>query len=217
MSLLKLKSEFCKRDTRHRLYSLDRPVIGLTGGIATGKSSASNVLIQKGLPLIDADALVKDIYAMDATKELVFQIAPCAVANDQIDFKILRQFFFNEPRIKQKLEEHIYAHLRQAFEKRLDQQTNPNFVIYDVPLLFEKGLQEKMDLTALVYAPEDLQLRRLLARDQIEPSLARKILSSQMPIEQKRKLAEFEIQNTSDLKHLEQQVNIFCSQVFEKI
>lgn len=147
MSLLKLKSKFCKLNPENRLYRLDIPIIGLTGGIATGKSSASSILSKKGAPIIDADALVKDIYAMDETIELLAKLAPQVLKDKKtIDFKLLREIFFNDHSLKGELETHIYSLLPQAFRARLKSLEAPNFVIYDVPLLFEKGLQKSMDL-----------------------------------------------------------------------
>ena len=214
MSLLKLKSEFCKLKPSQRLYGLDIPLIGLTGGIATGKSTASGYLAGKRLPVIDADALVKDIYAQEQTKSLVSQNAPEAISAGQIDFKRLRESFFSHPKLRQKLEEHIYSLLPAAFRIHLAELGKPQFVIYDVPLLFEKNLQEKMDLTLLIYAPKETQIKRLISRDEIDKPLAETIISNQMPIEEKKELGDFIIKNDKSLKQLKQELDIFCDQIF---
>ena len=84
-SLLKLKSKYCKLAPEQRLYDLSIPIVGLTGGIATGKSTVSEILKQQGVALIDADALVKDIYALNETKKLVKKLAPEAITDETIE------------------------------------------------------------------------------------------------------------------------------------
>lgn len=213
MSVLELKSNYCKLDTNNRLYSLSMPIIGLTGGIATGKTTAAKILKQKNVPVIDADALVKDIYALEATKSLISSEAPSAMRDNEIDFKELRQLFFKDERLKERLEGHIYGLLPEAFAFRLKQYPRAKFIVYDVPLLFEKGLHSKVDLSLLVYAPRETQISRLLKRDNIQLPLAESILSHQTPIDEKKKQADYVIENTRDIKHLEQEVNKFLRKV----
>ncbi len=78
-----------------RLYHIDIPIIGLTGGIATGKSTVSKMLIENGLPLICADSLVKEIYKDNEAKAFIRNLVPDAIINDEINFPALREHFFN--------------------------------------------------------------------------------------------------------------------------
>lgn len=199
------------------MYDLSIPIVGLTGGIATGKSTVSEILKQQGVALIDADALVKDIYALNETKKLVKKLAPEAITDETIDFKKLRKAFFENEEIKKGLESHIYLRLPEVFLKRLKSFDTPRFVVYDVPLLFEKGLESKMDLTALVYAPRELQVKRLMERDQIDLPLANKILCNQMDIEDKQKLADMVIHNDKDFSNLEAEVMLFLKESVQHI
>ena len=196
------------------MYGLDIPVIGLTGGIATGKTTAASILKEKNLPVIDADALVKDVYALEQTKRLVEKLAPSAIKDEKIDFKALRGIFFANPEVKSRLEQHIYALLPQEFAKRLAVFKEPRFIVYDVPLLFEKGLHHKVDQSVLIYTPRDTQLERLVKRDRIEPELANKILANQMPIDDKRELSDFVIENTSDIKDLRLRIEELLESLF---
>lgn len=214
MSLLKLKSKFCKLGPDKRLYGLDVPIVGLTGGIATGKSTVSNILLKKGLPVIDADALVKDIYAKESTKALVARVAPTVSGLNGIDFKALRAVFFQEPEVKSELESHIYSHLPVAFIKKFKELGSPEFVVYDVPLLFEKSLENLMDVSVLVYAPKEIQIQRLIRRDKIDENLAQNILSHQWPIEKKKALAEVIIDNSREIGHLDKEVDHFVNSLF---
>lgn len=196
------------------MYGLDIPVIGLTGGIATGKSTAASILKEKNLPVIDADALVKDVYALEQTKRLVEKLAPSVIKDEKIDFKLLREIFFTNPEVKTRLEQHIYALLPQEFAKRLAEFGKPRFIIYDVPLLFEKGLHHKVDQSVLIYTPKDTQLERLVKRDKIDPELAYKILGNQMPINEKRELSDFVIENTSDINNLKVKIEELLESLF---
>lgn len=214
MSLLKLKSKFCKLGPDQRLYALDVPLIGLTGGIATGKSSVSNILNSKSLPIIDADALVKEIYAKESTKTLVASVAPTVSGLNGIDFKALRAIFFKDSKVKSELETHIYGLLPSAFQKAYEDLDSPDFVIYDVPLLFEKGLDKVMDATVLVYAPREQQIERLINRDHIDENLAKTILSNQWPIDKKRDLADLIIDNSNDFKALDEKVESLAQELF---
>lgn len=209
MSFLKLNSKYCKLTPEQRLYNLDRPVIGLTGGIATGKSTASSILASHGACIIDADALVKKIYKKNETKIMVSQIVPEAICDDQIDFKKLREAFFNDGKVKSKIETFIYSRLPNQFLETVNTLPSNALIIYDVPLLFEKGLDKLVDLTVVVYAPKEIQVQRLIKRDRVDEKLAKKIISNQMDIDEKRGLADFVIKNISDINDLNVNIEKF--------
>src|SRR5690606_10373426 len=136
-----------------RLHQTPVPIIGLTGGIASGKSTVSRMLVQKGIPVIDADQLIKDIYRLPETKTFVSEKCPDALKHDEIHFPTLRERFFNNPELKKDLERFLYQRLPQAFQAAYQKLGSPSYVVYDVPLLFEKGLDRLVDLKVLVYAP----------------------------------------------------------------
>ncbi|MCO4753754.1 MAG: dephospho-CoA kinase [Bacteriovoracaceae bacterium] len=211
MSLLKLKSKYCKLAPEQRLYNLDRPLVGLTGGIATGKSTVSKLFKERGAYIIDADALVKAIYKDNETIDLVKELAPKAISGHKIDFKELRVSFFTDPNIKNKLENHIYKRLPEEFLKEVEKSQPGQLLIYDVPLLFEKAIDSKVDLSILVYAPKEIQIKRMQQRDGVELQLARTILANQMPIDEKKAMSDFILENTSDIKELEREVNSLVS------
>lgn len=204
----KLKSNHISLKPNQRLYGTAKPLIALTGGIATGKSSAAHFIKKMGVPLIDADLLIHQIYELPESIEFVQKLCPAAVSNQKIDFKILRKEFFSEPKLKQSLEDYLYRKLPDQFESAYNSFSNSSFeyVIYDIPLLFEKELKSKFDGVILIYSPRATQLERLMKRDQISKSEAENILSHQLDIEEKRKMADFVIENTKDLEHLENSI-----------
>lgn len=192
-------------DAKNRLYSSEKYIIGLTGSIATGKSSAANFLKDQGHPVIDADSLVKKIYSKKATIDFITNNYPAVIENDQINFNKLRDLFFSNADVKISVEKFIYQQLEDEFNN-LQLSISKPYLIYDVPLLFEKGLDKKVDATIVVACDEKEQLKRLIKRDQIQEELAVKMISSQISISKKSKLADFTIDNSKDLEHLKQEV-----------
>lgn len=196
-----------------RLHQLPVPIIGLTGGIATGKSTVSQILVNKGAPVIDADRLVKSIYQLQETKDFVKSKCPEAIIQNKINFPLLREHFFTNPPLKQDLENYIYQRLPKAFKDAYDQLNAPSYVIYDVPLLFEKGLDQLVDLKVLVYAPRAIQKERLMKRDGQKEEIALRILDQQMGIEEKKSKCDYIISNTAGIEELAAEVESFMRQV----
>ena len=190
-----------------RLYQLDVPVIGLTGGIATGKTTVSHKLQEEGFAVINADHLVKDIYALPETFEFIRSEFPDVIKNEQIQFPLLRQFVFANSENKVKIENFIYARLAQAFNAAFNKFDHPQMIIYDVPLLFEKSLQPLFDMTVLVYAPREIQRTRLMKRDNVLEEMAETMLKSQMDIEEKKAKADFIIDNSKSESELAKEIN----------
>jgi dephospho-CoA kinase len=198
----KLKNNWITKTISNRLYELPVPVIGLTGGIATGKSTVAQYFREEGIPVIDADQLVKDIYKKKESMEFLLKSFPDAVHENVINFKKLREIAFRNADNQKKLETFIYAQLPDVFKKTYEEQPPHEFIVYDVPLLFEKHLNDKVDLSICVYADRKTQLERLIKRDLINSELAENILSKQMDIEEKKKNADIVIQNVDDITTL---------------
>lgn len=211
----KLKEKYIKLTSKNRLYSLPYPIIALTGGIATGKTTVSNILKDKKLPVICADNLVRNIYKTQDAFDFISSNFPQAIHNNAIDFKILRSIFFNDKNAQEKIEEFIYARLEIFFKKEADAFDDLSYVIYDVPLLFEKELDSKVDLSICVYSPRDKQIERVLKRDNIDQQLAEKIIDTQTDIEQKRQLSDLIIDNTQAIENITNTVTKLLSKIFE--
>ena len=212
---MKLKDNYKRLNSQSRLHGLSIPVIGLTGGIATGKSTVAKFLRRKGLPILDADELVKNIYAKDETKNFIKQKFSMAIQQDSIHFPTLREIFFNDGKAKEEIESFIYQRLPQAFLEVLVKLGNPDFIIYDVPLLFEKKLNSLVDLSVVVYAPRNIQRTRLMKRDGISEEMAKKILNHQEDIEDKKLKADFIIDNSLSEAELNEEINQFLSKFFD--
>jgi len=210
-----LKDIFNNLDVNSRLHKVTCPVIGLTGGIATGKSTVSDFLKKKGLSVICADSLIKDIYSMDETKDFVKTHFPETISNDVIDFKQLRKIAFSNDENREKLEGYLYQHLPVAFNNEFSKLGKVETLIYDVPLLFEKHLESKFDVILCVHSPKNIQIERLIKRDGISKELAESILEKQLPIDEKRDRSDFTLSNVSDLEKLGLEVEAILALLFE--
>lgn len=215
---LQLKNEYISKTPETRLYHLNLPLIGLTGGISTGKSTVAEILKSHGFPLLSADQLVKKIYSTEESLDFIKKNFPSAIDNNHINFKKLREIVFFDQEAKIKVETYIYSKLPSVFlhaqEEILKQFPDAQCLIYDVPLLFEKNLFQKVDLSVCVYLPREIQKKRLMARDRIEADLAEKILDEQWDIELKKSKSDVVIENIRSLKELEEEVSQFIKNYF---
>jgi len=214
MQKAKLLPKLITKNSGSRLYQLPVPIVGLTGGIATGKSTVAKLFKSLQFPVIDADALVKSVYQKQEVFDFIQIHYPNAIVNKSIDFKILRAIAFaNDAEIK-KIETEIYRHLPGEFLRAYHSFSSANFIIYDVPLLFEKGLDKLVDQKIVVYSPREMQIERLMKRDHISLEAAEKILTHQLPIDQKKQMADFLIDNSKSEKDLEENFQNIVSTMF---
>ncbi len=192
---------------KNRLYNISIPLIGLTGGIATGKSTVTSIFRKEGLSVICADELVKRIYQKQESLEFIKNHFPFAfdLESNSIIFSTLRKWAFSAPENKKFLEDFIYAQLKDEFLKEYKNFRDSDFLIYDVPLLFEKKLEDFFDYIICVSCDEKVQKDRLLKRDKmIDIELMKSILSSQGDLKEKEKKSDFVIKNDESLKFLEE-------------
>ena len=205
--LIKLKPEFVKLGPKDRLYECPWPMIGITGGIASGKSTACRFLSDRGLAVVSADHLVKLIYGRPESVAFIKKHFPAAIGENQaIHFPTLRKIAFDHPGNRTLLENFLYPQLGWAFDlefKRLKDRAKYECIVYDVPLLFEKQLQAKLDLSVCVYSTSERQLEQMVKRDNIDHELAKKMIEGQLPLSEKLKLADRVIRNEADLVALE--------------
>jgi dephospho-CoA kinase len=213
---MKLKSEFISKTASDRLYQVDIPVVGLTGGIGSGKSTVAKLLVDRGFALIDADQLVKEVYAQPETVKFINDNFNEAIDKEtqQIDFKSLRKIVFAHKVAQQKIEQFIYARLPQVFTQKRASFKSPEVIIYDVPLLFEKDLAAKFDFNVCVFAKEELQIDRVKTRDGSDEQTIQNILKAQLPMEEKKNLADSVIENKKGLIELEASVDNWINQYF---
>ena len=186
--------------------------IGLTGGIATGKSTVAKFFSELGFFVIDADELAKKVVEKGTYgwKKVVETFGKEVLFPDgSINRRKLASIVFSNHNAKRRLEEIIHPLVKKEIEKIIKafERGHPcDPVIIEVPLLYETEMHKKMDKTIVVYAPKNLQIERMMKRDKITYKEAEMRLKSQMDIEEKRRLADFVIDNSHSLEYTREQV-----------
>ncbi|KAG1731946.1 dephospho-CoA kinase-domain-containing protein [Suillus lakei] len=187
-------------------------VVGLTGGIATGKSTVSSILKSRQVPVIDADVLAREV-VQPGTKGLSQIVAyfgsEVLLPDATLDRKKLGAIIFNNEAKRKKLNSIIHPAVSRAilFNVFWCWLRGKKLCVVDVPLLIEGGLWKWMGKVVVVYCSADIQLQRLMKRDNSsrEDALAR--LNSQLPIAQKVEYADIVVDNSGSLEDLKQQIH----------
>jgi dephospho-CoA kinase len=186
-------------------------LIGLTGGIASGKSTVSAILRRLGAQVIDADALARDIVKphQPAWNEIVTTFGNEVLQADQtLDRKKLRKLVFDEPNARKKLEAITHPKIRRLAQEKIAEcaATGAPLVVYEAPLLFESEIHLWLRPVILVACDAAVQKRRLRQRDKLNEAEIEQHLEAQMSLEEKRKLADYVIENDSTIGELESAV-----------
>ncbi len=185
-------------------------VIGLTGGIASGKSTVSEVLKEEGAYLIDADQIARELVQPGtATWQALVEIFGEEIVQKDgaIDRQKLRAIVFSDSHKRAQLNQLLHPRVKEEIERRLKAigQTDPDAIaVIDAALLVETGTYREMDRLIVVHAREAQQIERLRRRDGTNPEEARRIVSAQMPFEEKLKVADFVIENEGSVEELRQ-------------
>ena len=193
-------------------------LVGLTGGIASGKSTVAKILRRLGAAIVDADVLSREVVAPghDGWKEIVATFGREVLQPDQtLDRQKLRTIIFNNPEARRKLEAIIHPRVRALAEQRIREHGDAGFVVvvYEVPLLFEGNLHEWLRPVILVACDVNIQRQRLQQRDGIDAAAAQKHIDAQMSLEEKRRLADYVIENDGSLADLESQVRAVLAKI----
>ena len=170
--------------------------VGLTGGIASGKSTVLAEFARLGAETVDADRLAHEILAEASTaKKAARRFGRGVLGPDgRVDRKALGRKVFGKPAELKALERLLHPEILRRMELKLKRSRKP-VAVADVPLLFEKGLAKRFDLTLTVAAPRSVQLRRLKARDKMGPAEALRRVRLQWPLERKTDLSDVVLDN----------------------
>ena len=196
-------------------------IVGLTGGIASGKSTVSTVLAELGARIIDTDEIARQIVqsGQPAWHEIVTYFGNEVLLSDgTINRKILGEKIFKDKVARQHLEEMTHPYIEKEVQNRLAQaeRDGERIVILDVPLLFEIGWQAKVDSIWVVYVEEKVQLARLMARNDFTTKQAMDRINAQMDLREKVKQADLIIDNNSDVEHTKAQVKVAWEDLWEE-
>ena len=172
--------------------------IGLTGGIASGKSFAADYIKSKGYRVIDADLITKTLLKDDTVLSEIKASFPTVFQHDQLDKKALADMIFSDSSKKRTLEAIIHPRVYQAMRQALTLYLDEPFVILDVPLLYETYQADLYDMVMVIYVDHLTQLKRLMTRDQLTEKEALARINAQMPLSEKIEKADIVIDNTQD-------------------
>jgi dephospho-CoA kinase len=189
--------------------------IALTGSIATGKSTVASLLALNGMRVIDADTISHEI--LDANASWVSDTFGDEYVNgSKVNRSKLGEYIFSHKEAKKTLEEFLHPKIRAEILKRSEKQDNFKFpYLIDIPLFFENNNYDIKD-SVVVYTPSEIQLERFMKRNGYSKEESLKRIATQLPIEKKRERATWVIDNSKDLKHLQQEVEDFVAIIKEK-
>lgn len=186
-------------------------VIGLTGGIASGKSSVGAILRKSGVKVIDADEIAHRVYlpGTPGHREVLREFGPDILNRaGQIDRKRLGQIVFQSPEALKKLENITHPAIIREIDKAIDAAKSENcpLLVVEVPLLFEAGLENRFDSIWVVSSHPDIQRERLMKRNQLTVEEAAARIAAQLPLSYKEGKADVVIYNNNELIHLEDEI-----------
>ena len=178
-------------------------VAGLTGGIATGKSTVTALFASFGAAVVDADRIAREAVRREsiAWRKIVDHFGHKVLLPDgEIDRDALGAIIFRDKGQKEILNRIVHPEVLVEMDRRIQElkaEVRAKVIVCDVPLLIEAGMQRTFDEVILVYAPEPLQIERLMERDGISREEALRKVRSQMPIEEKKAYATLVIDNSA--------------------
>ena len=186
-------------------------ILGITGGIASGKSSVSTFIKELGFPIIDADVVAREVVepGEEAYHEIVKVFGEGILFPDgDINRPKLGDVIFHNEEKRLKLNSIVHPAVRKRMRELAEKafQDGAKTVFMDIPLLFESKLTFMVEKTLLVYVDEDVQLSRLMNRNNLSEENARARIASQMPLREKRALADAVVDNNGDFEVTKEQV-----------
>ncbi len=199
------------RSGRQR-HNPGRLLLGVTGSIGTGKSTVAKMLEELGAPIIDFDVLSREVVepGKPAYQDIVAFFGEQVLAEDKtLDREKLRDIVFQDMEKRKKLEGFTHPRIGEAYSQqveRLSKGKDQIIIQVVIPLLIETHMQAMFDHLLMVYAPEEVQLKRLMARDKINEDLAMKIIRSQMSVEEKKGYCDLLVDNSGSLNETRKQV-----------
>ncbi|GCD09164.1 dephospho-CoA kinase [Clostridium tagluense] len=192
--------------------------VGITGGIGSGKSTVTNMLKEKLLPIIDADIVAREVFIINP--ELISQIKEefgyeFFDEEGKLRRKEFGNYIFKNDTLRKKLECIIMPFIINEINRRIKayEQDNCKICFLDAPTLIENNLHTSMDVIILVWVSSDVQIQRIMLRDDLDLDAAIDRIRAQMPIDEKRKFADFIIDNGGSIENTKLQLDLIITQL----
>jgi dephospho-CoA kinase len=189
---------------------VEKMIVGLTGGIASGKSTVSNYFREFGAEVLDADVVAKELSEKEENVAKIIEIFGNEILdeNGNISRKKMRERAFLEKDKLKQLNELLHPQVIEVFKNKRENTKEDEIVIFDIPLLFEAGMERLCDTVIVVYISKRVQLERMMKRDRHGIDLAERIIESQMSMSDKIDKADIIINNNCTLEDLKNNVNV---------
>lgn len=195
-------------------------IIGITGSIATGKSSVLKYLENQGFPVVDSDKIVHSLLGRpDIKDKIMMKIGRDILSNNNIDRKKLGKIVFQNASLRKKLNKIIHPEVILEIQELTKeyQRDREKFVFVEIPLLFEESLEYLVEKIILVYAPREVQIQRLISRDGISEAYAMEKIKAGMDIEEKVELADYLIKTNMDFASVHRQIEEILRRLKDEI
>ena len=192
-------------------------VIGITGGIASGKSSVSNYIKSLGYKVLDADLITHNLYQKGEKgyNAILYLFGEDMVNDISVDRDVLREFVFNNDEKLELLNKTMHPIIYEEI-KRLIAESKEDIIFLDIPLLFEAGFETLCDSVILVFVERDIQVERLMKRDNILRFEAIKKISKQQSLEEKRSKADFIVDNSGSIDSTLKQIDHLLERILNE-
>lgn len=197
--------------------------IGVTGGIASGKSFVTSIIREQGFNVIDSDIIARDIVSPNQSglAALVAKFGHRIIDNatGNLDRAALRTLIFNDEKARQEVDQLLHPIIFDEIEKQMVriQHEGECVVFIDMPLLFETGYDRNVNESWLVWVTEAVQLTRLMHRNHYDPQFANKMIHAQLPLDAKRQKATTLIDNNGTMLQTQEQVVTLLDAIHDKI
>lgn len=197
-------------------------VIGLTGGISCGKSAISRILKSLGANVIDTDEIAHNLAKIGEPLYIEYLSHfgyDILLENKELNRRAIAIKIYNEPKEREWINSIAHPLIKSKVEEEISRykEMGEKAVVLDVPLLFEIGWEKCVDIVWVAYIPRELQIKRLKKRDRLGRANAEKRLNAQMPIEEKKKLADIVISNEGTLEDLQKEVSRVWSEFCQSL
>ena len=194
-------------------------VIGLTGGIASGKSTVAGMLRDLGATVIDADEASRAVVepGTPGLEAVVEAFGPDVLDGERLDRWKLGAIIFEDEAARRRLEVITHPLIRawMAERQREAEERGEKRVVVDIPLLYENGLDRGLKAVIVVYAPAEVEMERLMARNGFSRTEAEQRLAAQLPIEEKKARATYVIDNSGSREETQEQVGRVWAQILQ--
>jgi len=194
-------------------------IIGLTGNIASGKSTVTKMFLERNIIVLDADKISRELLKKD--NKAYYQViekfgTEVLMADKELNRELLKKIIFADNAKKVMLEAIIHPLVKQEILERITLLKKEPIIVLDIPLLFEAGYQNICQIIITVYTKKTVLIKRLLKRDKINKELAEEIFVSQMAPEKKKDLSDYLIDNSDSLTNTKHQLLNILKEVGER-